>query len=211
MPLREQSGRVDEIGAAYCVKQVRNCYVRGQQFRGIGSDVKLRLLTALHNDGGDAIHAIEPGLQIVGRHGPQLSLGNGVGGEAVPDDGEAGESQTVSLDHRCRRQRSADFGQGRIHELQRGHHVHMPVEEQVDLGGAAAGNRTHLLQAGYAVDRLLDGPRDGHHHLVDGHHAVVHADDDAGKVGGGKHRDGNGEGHVNAGQRQDHDQKDDGL
>ena len=39
------------------------------------------------------------------------------------------------------------------------------------------------VETRHAVDGLLDGARDGHHHLVDGHHAVVHADQHARKIG----------------------------
>ena len=67
----------------------------------------------------------------------------------------------------------------RVHILQRLEHVHFPVEEQIDFRRAAAGDGAHRLQAGHAVDRLLNRTRDGDHHLVDGHHAVIHADQDA--------------------------------
>ncbi len=49
----------------------------------------------------------------------------------------------------------------------------------------------------------------GDHHLIDGHDAVVDADQDAGKVGGGKYRDRNSERQIAADQRQSDGQKDD--
>ena len=66
------------------------------------------------------------------------------------------------------------------------HHVDVPVEEKIDFGRAAAGDGSDLLQSGNAVDGFFDGTRDGDHHLIDGHYAVVHADDDAGKSVMGK-------------------------
>ena len=53
--------------------------------------------------------------------------------------------------------------------------------------------------------------RDGDHHLIGGHDAVVDRDQDAGKVGGGKNRDRNREGQIAAQQRQGQNQKDHGL
>ena len=63
------------------------------------------------------------------------------------------------------------------------------------------------MQAWNAVDGFFDGARDDHQHLVDGHHAVVDANDDAGKIGIRKNRNGNGEGEVSADEHQSDDQK----
>ena len=87
------------------------------------------------------------------------------------------------------RQRLLHLAERRIHQLQRAEHVHVPVEEEADLGRAAAGGGAHGHQAGNAVDRVFDRLGDGDLHLLDRHDAVVHADDDARKIGLGKDRD----------------------
>ena len=184
MVLLQQTGRIDQVGSPNRVEYVGDGDAGRQQLGGIGSDMKLRLLSALHHHGGHAIETIEARLQIVGCHRPELRLRDRVGGEAVADDGKAGEVQAMRLDDGCRRQLGANAGERRVHQLQRGDHVHVPVEEKIDFSRAAAGDGAHLLQSGHAVDRLFDGTRDGDHHLVDRHHAVVDADDNARKIGG---------------------------
>ena len=69
-------------------------------------------------------------------------------------------------------------------------HVRRPVEEHVDVRRTAAGGRTDVDRAGDVLHRLFDRPRDGGHHLVGRHDAVVDQDHDAGKVGLGKDRRG---------------------
>ena len=76
-----------------------------------------------------------------------------------------------------------------VHTLQSQNHVGVPVEEQIHFGGTTARYGSNLLQARHAIYRLFDGPRDGNEHLVDGHDAVVHADDDARKIGVRKYGD----------------------
>ena len=58
-----------------------------------------------------------------------------------------------------------------------------------------------VTQAGDAVDGVFDGLGDGDLHLLDGHDAVVDADDDAGEIGVGKDRDGDLKRSVDAGER----------
>ena len=66
----------------------------------------------------------------------------------------------------------------------------------------------HLLQTRDAVYRFFNGPGDGDHHLVDGHDAVVDADQHARKIGGRKYGDRNGEGEISAQQAEREDQED---
>ena len=42
--------------------------------------------------------------------------------------------------------------------------------------------RPQVIQPLHGVHGLFDGPRDRHQHLVDGHHAVVHAHHDAREI-----------------------------
>ena len=78
----------------------------------------------------------------------------------------------------------------RVDALERENHVRLPIEEEIDFGGASAGDGLHSLQSGYAVDGFFDGAGDRYEHLVDRHYAIVDADDNAGKIGFRK--DGNG-------------------
>ena len=122
--------------------------------------------------------------------------------------GKLAKVRRCESNDRRRWQRSPRLRKCRVHQLQRGHHVHVPVKEQVDFGGAAAGDRAHLLQPRYAVDGFFDRPRDGDHHLIGRHDAVVNANDDAGKICGRKDRDRDGERQVHSGHRQDEGEED---
>ncbi len=77
-------------------------------------------------------------------------------------------------------------------------HVHVPVEEQVDLRRAAAGDGLHVVEARHRVDGFLDGPRHGDQHLIDGHDAVLHAEHNAREIGFRENRHGNAERQVDA-------------
>ena len=98
---------------------------------------------------------------------------------------------------------------GGVDPLEGLEHVHVPIEVQINFGGAAAGDGLNRLQSLHAVDGFLQRAGDGHHHLVDGHDAVIDSDDHAREIGGGKHRDGNGERQVAADERQRENEKDD--
>src|SRR6185312_2442177 len=171
----------------------------------------LRFLAALHQHGGDTVEAVELGLQVVGRHRPQSRLRDGVRGQAVAEDGEAGEGKAVAFDGGGGRKLALHLGQGGVDQLQGGDHVDLPVEVEVNLGRAAAGDGGDLLQAGNAVDGFFEGAGDGDHHLVNGHHAVVHADDDTGEVGLREDGDGQGEGEIAADQGEGDDEEDQGA
>ncbi len=93
-----------------------------------------------------------------------------------------------------------NLGQGRVCQLQRAIHVNVPVEEEADFRRASAGVAAHGEQAWDAVDGVLDGLGDRDLHLLNRHHAVVDANDDARKVGIGKDRDGNLKRCVGSGQ-----------
>ena len=208
---RVEAGRVHDVRSVDGVDQIGDRHSRCLQQRRVGHHVKLRHLPALHQHRADAVDAIERRLQVVGGDLPELRLRNGVGGEAVAEDGKAGKGEPVGGDARRGRQRLLHLGQRRVHQLQRLHHVDIPVEEQAHFGRAAAGGGAHGLKAGNGVDRVLDGLRDGHFHLLDRHHAVVHADHDARKVGLGKDRDGHLEGQVDARHREQDGEEEDGA
>ena len=115
--------------------------------RQVGHHVILRHLAALHPHRAHAGHAVQRRLQIVGGNLPQPGLRNGIGCEAVAEDGEGGEGKPVGGDTRRRRQALRRLGQRRIHQLQRLDHVHVPVEEKAHFRRAAAGGRSHGEQA----------------------------------------------------------------
>ena len=108
MVLLQQAGRVDEVGAPHRVENVGDRDACRQQLRWIRSDVEFRLLSSLHQHRRDAVEAVQARLQFVGGHRPELGLRNRVGGEAVADDGKAGEGQAMRLDGGRRRQRGAN-------------------------------------------------------------------------------------------------------
>ncbi len=90
-------------------------------------------------------------------------------------------------------------------------YVDAPVEEEGDFGGAAGGGGAHQDEAGNAVDGVLDGFGDGDLHLLDGHDAVIDADDDAGKVGLREDGDGDLKRGVDAGEGEGEQKEEDGL
>ena len=207
MVLAQQARRIDQVRVVHRVQNVLHSNVRSQHSRRIGRDLKLRLLPSLHQNAGHSIQPVQPRLELIGGQLPKLRLRNFVRGEAVAQNRKTREIQPLGVDLSCRRQRALDSRNGGFHLLQRQHHVDAPVEVQIDFRGASAGNRVHLLQPRNAIYRFFDRPRDGHFHLVDGHHAVVHAYDDSRKVRGGKHGDGKGKSLVDShhGQRENHE------
>src|SRR5262249_30209856 len=62
-----------------------------------------------------------------------------------------------------------------------------------------------------AADGSLDWAGDSHEHLIDRHHAVVDADDDARKVSGRENGNWNTEKKISADKRQRNDEEDDGF
>ena len=69
-----------------------------------------------------------------------------------------------------------------MYQLESLEHVHVPIEEQINLSGTAAGNGLHTLQPRDAVYSLFHRTGNGDHHLVNWHHPVINADDDAGEI-----------------------------
>ena len=72
----EKAGRVNQVGAPHRFEQVGNRNTRLQKLGGIGNDVKLRLLAALHNHARHAIQAVQAGLEFVRGQFPELGLRN---------------------------------------------------------------------------------------------------------------------------------------
>ena len=198
----DQAWRIDHVAALHRIQNGRNVDAGLNQLRGIRADLELRYAPALDDDGGDARHAVEPGLHFIGGQFPQGGGRNVGRRQAVADDGERGEGQTVGSDFGVGRQGGLHPRQRRVDQLQRPEHVHVPREEQVHLGRTAAGDRPHLLDALHGAHGFLDGLRDGDQHLIDGRDPVIDADHDAGEVGLREDRDRYGERQVHAGRDQ---------
>ena len=172
--------------------------------------MELRLLPSLNDDRGNAIEPVQARLDFIGRHLPSLVWAHGVGRQAVANDGKAGEGHAMRFDLRRGRQLGLHARQRGVHILQRLEHVDVPVEEEVDFGRSAAGDGTDILQSRHTIHGFFEWPRDGDHHLIDGHHAVIDPDQDSRKIRGGKNRNRDGEGEISADQCERHGQKDDG-
>src|SRR6185437_12596404 len=203
----DQAGGIHQVGVLHRVKDVLHGDAGGLQLSGIGGDLEFGFLAALDEDRGDAIETVEAGLQIIGRELPELVLGDAVGGEAVAQDRKRCEGKAMRGNHGRSRQAALHLGQRSVDQLQRGHHVDVPIEVQVHLGRAAAGDGLHRLQAGYAVDGFFERAGNGDHHLVNGHHAVVHADHDPGEIGLREYRNRQLQGFIAAHQRDGDDEE----
>src|SRR6185369_5140081 len=173
--------------------------------------MKLWHLAALHDHRRNTIQTIEAWLQFVSRHFPELGLGNGIGCEAVSYDRKTGERQAMSGDCRRGRQIGTYTAEGCIHELQRFHHVDVPVEEKIYFRVAATGDGTDRSNPRDTVNRLLNRSCNGDHHLVDGHHSVIYADDNSRKIGLRKNRNRNLERNVSTRYSDCQRDEDDGL
>ena len=68
--LRQEPGRINEIGPAYRIEEITNRHVRQQHLCRAGSNVKLWFLTSLHNYRRYAVQPIQARLQLVGCHFP---------------------------------------------------------------------------------------------------------------------------------------------
>ena len=199
-----EARRLDEVGLLDGVDEVGDGERGGEELRGVGDDMEFGDLAALNGDGGDAGKTIEGGLEFVRSEFPEAGGRDGGGGEGVAADGiEGGEGEAVDGDLRGRGEGLLNAGDRGIDELESLEHVDIPVEEEADFGGAAAGDGADGDEAGDGVDRVFDGPGDGDFHLLDGHDAVVDTDDDAGEVGLRKNGDGDAEGEINTGDDED--------
>ncbi len=138
---------------------------------------------------GDAGQAVESRRDVVVGPFPELGEAARGGGDAEADHRKDGEGEAANGEARRGRQARQDLGDLALHEVQRVQDVDVPAEEDVDLGGAAAGGRAHVGDPGDEAHLSLDGAGHGHHLDVHRRDAVVGADGDAGEVGLRKDRD----------------------
>ena len=69
-----EAGRVDDVGGLDGVDEIEERDAGGLQAGEVGDDVELGDLSALHDDGADAVDAIERRLEVVGGDLPELRL-----------------------------------------------------------------------------------------------------------------------------------------
>src|SRR5437867_2378686 len=123
-------------------------------------------------------------MAAVGGDGETLDVLDGMD----PAIGDRREVHAVNLGPGGAGQRIADLREAAEDIKLRPHHVHLPGEEQVNLGRASTCGGTDRLAPGNVLHRLLDGPGERGHHFVGWHYAVVHHDDNAWEVGLGEDR-----------------------
>src|SRR5438105_1971565 len=179
----KKSWRIDQICFLKAVENVSNCDVGGEQLGGVDRNVKLGLLSALHQHRGNTVQPIQPRFHLVGGSFPELGLRYGIGREAVAHDGEAGERHSVRNHSGGWRQFSLNPRDRCIYVLQRLEHVYIPIKKQIDFRRTATGNGTNFLQSRNAVHGFLDRTGDCDHHLINRHYAVVDGDQDSRKIG----------------------------
>ena len=110
---------------------------------------------------------------------------------------------------RSGRQRRLNARHGGVDGLQRLEHVHIPVEKQIDFRGAAAGQRSHVVEPGNRVHSFFDLPGHHHFHLIDRHHSVIDANHDTRKVRRGKYGDRYRERQIGSERNQGHNDEHD--
>ena len=181
-----EAGRIDDVRRLYRIDEVENGYACGLHARHVRHDVVLGNFSALHCDCAYTGDTVQWRLQLISGYLPKLRLRQTVGGEAVSEDWKGCERKTVGRNYGRAGECLSYFAERCIDELKRAEHVDVPVEEETDFSGAAAGVRTHGEQAGDRIDGILDWLCDGYLHLFDGHNTVVDADDDAREVCFGK-------------------------
>src|SRR5258708_2143337 len=209
--LFKQSGRIDQVCRLYRIKDVRDRYRGFQQFRRIRRDLELGFGAALYHDRGHAAHAIQTRSDLVRCHLPELGLGNFVRCQAVTHNRKRSDCQSMALDLRSGGKLGRNLGKRRVNQLERLEHVHLPVEEEIDLCRAPAGNGANGLQSLHTMNCLLHRARHRHHHLVNRHDSVVNGDDDARKIRRQKHSNRNRESLVRSNDCDHNDHKDDGC
>src|SRR5256885_12983517 len=192
----DQAGRFDDVRPTNRVENIVDGNTGSDETRRIRGDLKFRNSAALYDYRGYAVKTIHARLDLVCGDFPKLGRGNAIGRETVTDDRENGERKAVSFDFCAGRKFGLQARDDGIHALKRENHVRIPVEEQIDFCGTAAGDGLYGLEARDAIDGFFDGARNRDEHLIDRHHAVVHAYHDAGKIGRRKNGNGHREGMI---------------
>ena len=138
-----------------------------------------------HVDPSHALDPQEPRINVIAGLLPQVCDFPRLAAARQTDanNGKRREGETVHLNFGGHRQGVANLGQPGQHEQFRLDHVGLPVEEHVDRRRTPRGRRADVHRTGNVLHRFFDGSRDGGHHLVARHHAVVDEDHHPRKVG----------------------------
>jgi hypothetical protein len=198
------AGGGDQVASSERLRDLGEGQAGGKQTTGVDHHVVLGRAAAHEVDAGDPRDPKQPRLHLVAGDLPQLHEVAPRAGEADPDDREGGEGQPPDRGAGRGRQLGADLGDAAVHVVLRLDHVDPPVEEDAHVGRAAPRGGAHGEGARDVLHALLDGPRDGGHHLVGRHHAVVDEDHDPGEIRLGKHGRGRAQRGVHPGQAQRH-------
>ena len=207
MLMLKKAGRINQIRAANRIEYLRDRDAGGKKARGIGHHLKFWNAAALNDYRGDAVQPVDARFHIIRRDFPESVRRNGVRSQAIANDGEHGKGEAMCFHLRGGWKLGLQASHNRIDSLQGQNHVGIPIEEKIDFGGAAAGDGLNLQQTRHTVDGFFDRAGDHHQHLVDGHDAVVHANDDAGEIRVWKNGDGDRQCQISAHQGQADDQK----
>src|SRR5206468_10148079 len=93
----DKTRRVDEVGAADGIENIVDGGAGRKKASRLGHDLKFRNAAALHKDGSNAIEPVHARLDVVGGNLPKFVLRNGVGGQAVAENGKRGEGEAMRL------------------------------------------------------------------------------------------------------------------
>src|SRR5712692_5717419 len=104
MIVLDETGRIDEVRAANGIENVVDGNAGREKARRFGRHLEFRNSATLNENGGNAIEPIDARLEVVSGNFPELVLRNGVGGQAVTEDGKRGEGEAVRFDFGGRRQ-----------------------------------------------------------------------------------------------------------
>ena len=145
MIVLDKTGRVDEVRAADGIENIVDGDAGRKKASRLGHDLEFRNAATLNENGSDTIEPVDARLEVVGGNFPKLILRNGVGRQAVTENGKRGEGEAMRLNLGRRRQFRLQASDDGIDALQRQNHVARPVKEKIDLRGTAAGNRLNFL------------------------------------------------------------------
>src|SRR4029077_4873003 len=91
MIVLEQAGRIDQVRAANAIENVRDRYSRGDQARGIRSDLVFGYAAALNDDRSHSVETIDARLEVISGDFPKIVGRNPVRSKTVSQNRKSGE------------------------------------------------------------------------------------------------------------------------
>ena len=155
---------------------------------------------------GHARQAVEPRSVIVVSEFPEIRQRARGRRDAEADHREHGEGHAIDVETRPAGQRRRDFGDASLDAVQGVLHVHVPAKKDVDVRASARRDRLDRRDPRHRADGLFERARYRQHLHVDRCDAVVHANDDSGKIGLRKDRNGDlrRQHHAGGGEGEEH-------